>query len=206
MSNLKFLFLADLNPSRKSFFCLSLKLGIQTFSLLTFFLLIFGFVMEYLYTEKKFLIIIKHLTYSLPLIISCFFLFKSTKELKYFDAYVGYLILCWNFVYHLLCVIFNFSFGFQFSALKLYGNFIQNQLAILWFPQIFLIVYEIYFVWVCYSYTKNLSEGNDALVDGQNFDKYYENFASVNSTPKKTERSFPLGQINLRQNLNQSNL
>ena len=32
--------------------------------------------------------------------------------------------------------------------------------------------------WICYSYTKNLSDGNDALVDGQNFDRYIENLGS----------------------------
>ena len=71
--------------------------------------------------------------------------------------------------------------------------------------QFFLIFYEIYFVWLSYSYTKNLSEGNDALVDGQNFDKYYENFESSSSTPKNSERNFPLGQFNLRVNLDESN-
>ena len=34
------------------------------------------------------------------------------------------------------------------------------------------------FTWICYSYTKNLSDGNDAVVDGQNFDRYIENLGS----------------------------
>jgi hypothetical protein len=206
MSSLKFLFLVDKNTGRRSFFCLSLKLGIQTFCLLTLFLLVYGFIMEYLNTQIKVWMIIKHLLYSTPLIISCFFLSKSTKDLNYFDAYVGYLILCWNLVYHVLCIFINYLFGLEFSGLKLYGGLIQNQWMIILFPQIFLIVYEFYFIWVCYSYTKNLSEGNDALVDGQNFDKYYENFASVGSTPKKSQRIFPLGSNNLNSNLDHSDI
>jgi len=206
MSSLKFLFLVDKKTERRSFFCVSLKLGIQIFCLVTLLLLLYGFIMEYLNTQIKLWMILKHLMYSTPLIVSCFFLTKSTRDLNYFDAYVGYLILCWNLIYHFLCISFNYLLGFEFSVLKLYGGLIENQWLIIWFPQIFLIFYEFYFVWECYSYTKNLSEGNDALVDGQNFDKYYENFASVGSTPRNSQRNIPLGSNNLKSNLDHSDI
>ena len=195
MSNLRFFFITELYPARKGLFCLSLKTANQLFSILTVFLLVIAFVFEYTYTEQKLLIIFKNLAYSFLIVISCSFILKSTKNLTYFDAYVGYLILCWNSVYHISCLFVNLIFGLKFFALNLDNLFGVNnisynkELLTFWLPQIIFILYEFYFIWICYSYTKNLCEGNDALVDGQNFDKYFENFASSNSTPKNSERS-----------------
>jgi hypothetical protein len=187
--SVKFLFLLDLKPSRNSFFCLSLKTGNQVFSLLIIFMLITAFIIDYKsHSDQLFTIIFEHLAFSLPIIIASFYIYKSTKNLTYFDSYIAHLLLSWNLLYHFICAVANFVFDFKYSAVFIdnwLGNKTDSEFVTFWIPQILLLVFEFYFLWICYSYTKNLCEGNDALVDGQNFDKYYENFASNPSSQRE---------------------
>ena len=105
---------------------------------------------------------------------------KSLYQFDYKKAYIGNLSIIWAFIFHIILFIINFLFKLNFSSINLkflnfktLTNFIQFTL-----PNFIYLLFELLVTWICYSYTKNLSDGNDALVDGQNFDRYIENLGS----------------------------
>ena len=105
---------------------------------------------------------------------------KSLYQFDYKKAYIGNLSIVWAFIFHIILFIINFLFKLNFSSINLkflnfktLTNFIQFTL-----PNFIYLLFELLVTWICYSYTKNLSDGNDALVDGQNFDRYIENLGS----------------------------
>ena len=106
--------------------------------------------------------------------------YKSLYQFDYKKAYIGNLSIVWAFIFHIILFIINFLFKLNFSSINLkflnfktLTNFIQFTL-----PNFIYLLFELLVTWICYSYTKNLSDGNDALVDGQNFDRYIENLGS----------------------------
>ena len=112
--------------------------------------------------------------------ISFVFMVKSLYQFDYKKAYIGNLSIIWAFIFHIILFIINFLFKLNFSSINLkflnfktLTNFIQFTL-----PNFIYLLFELLVTWICYSYTKNLSDGNDALVDGQNFDRYIENLGS----------------------------
>ena len=105
---------------------------------------------------------------------------KSLYQFDYKKAYIGNLSIVWAFIFHIILFIINFLFQLNFSSINLkflnykkLSNFIEFTL-----PNFIYLIFELLVTWICYSYTKNLSDGNDALVDGQNFDRYIENLGS----------------------------
>ena len=100
---------------------------------------------------------------------------KSLYQFEYKKAYIGNLSITYAFVLHLIILMINIFFHSQFSSLSLPFAFTYFDFVIL---NLVYLVYECAVAWICYSYTKNLGDGNDALVDGMNFDRYIENFGS----------------------------
>ena len=101
---------------------------------------------------------------------------KLMENFDYKKAYVGNLSIVWAFILHIILFIINFVFSFNLSSInfdllnfKNLSYFFQFT-----FPNLIYLIYELEVTWICYSYTKNLSDGNDALVDGQKFDRYIE--------------------------------
>jgi hypothetical protein len=130
--------------------------------------------------ENIILIIFKHLSFSILNFISFVFMVKSLYQFDYKKAYIGNLSIVWAFIFHIILFIINFLFQLNFSSINLkflnykkLSNFIEFTL-----PNFIYLIFELLVTWICYSYTKNLSDGNDALVDGQNFDRYIENLGS----------------------------
>jgi hypothetical protein len=130
--------------------------------------------------ENIILIIFKHLIFSILNFISFVYMVKSLYQFEYKKAYLGNLSIIWAFIFHIILFIINFLFQLNFSSINLkylnykkLSNFIEFTL-----PNFIYLIFELLVTWICYSYTKNLSDGNDALVDGQNFDRYIENLGS----------------------------
>jgi hypothetical protein len=130
--------------------------------------------------ENIILIIFKHLSFSILNFISFVFMVKSLYQFDYKKAYIGNISIVWAFIFHIILFIINFLFQLNFSSINLkflnykkLSNFIEFTL-----PNFIYLIFELLVTWICYSYTKNLSDGNDALVDGQNFDRYIENLGS----------------------------
>ena len=109
---------------------------------------------------------------------------KSLYQFNYKKSYFGNMAIIWAFFLHILLLIINIIIGTKFSSINLEFRYIKNKqplpdkLYYFIIPNILYLLFELYVTWICYSYSKHLSEGNDALVDGQNFDRYTENLNS----------------------------
>ncbi len=181
MSQLKYFFIFSISPSRRilNYFSLKNSCIFTTFS--TCFIFGFFFIMNFInIKENIILIIFKHLSFSILNFISFVFMVKSLYQFDYKKAYIGNLSIVWAFIFHIILFIINFLFQLNFSSINLkflnykkLSNFIEFTL-----PNFIYLIFELLVTWICYSYTKNLSDGNDALVDGQNFDRYIENLGS----------------------------
>jgi cytochrome c oxidase subunit IV len=200
MSNLKFFFIFPIKPDRSTVHICSLKKGsvallfILVSSLTTFFIL----DLKYSNDSSLMYILAKHFIYSFLNFVSFVYIIKSTGEMSYREAYFGNLAINWSFIIHLGILAINLIFSANFTAVSLHYiewkelHWIYGILV----PQIVFLVVELFTAWICYSYTKNVGMGNDALADGQNFDRYVENLASSEnskgSSRRNSERSMPL--------------
>ena len=181
MSQLKYFFIFPLEPSRRSFKYFSLKKSCIFSTFFSCFLFCFFFIINLINkNENIILIILKHSIFSLLNFTSFVFMVKSLYQFDYKKAYIGNLSIVWAFILHIILFIINFVFSFNLSSInfdllnfKNLSYFFQFT-----FPNLIYLIYELEVTWICYSYTKNLSDGNDALVDGQNFDRYIENLGS----------------------------
>ena len=105
---------------------------------------------------------------------------KSLYQFEYKKAYLGNLSIIWAFIFHIILFIINILFSLNYSSINLeYFNY-KNSSKFTKFilPNFIYLLYELQVTWICYSYTKHLSDGNDALVDGQKFDRYIEDLGS----------------------------
>ena len=181
MSQLKYFFIFTIAPSRRIFNYFSLKNSCIFTTFSTCFIFGYFFLMNFInIKENIILIIFKHLSFSILNFISFVYMVKSLYQFDYKKAYIGNLSIVWAFILHIILFIINFVFSFNLSSInfdllnfKNLSYFFQFT-----FPNLIYLIYELEVTWICYSYTKNLSDGNDALVDGQNFDRYIENLGS----------------------------
>jgi hypothetical protein len=168
---------------RKAFFEVSLKHGIQLLSLLTIVVLTGFTALELIITENDLFTIIKGGILNLSNLIGAIMLLASTFHLKLAMAVVGNYILSASFILQTLVIFVNacmLSFGY-----KMYNY--SSSLSLIFFT--LLSAYEIYYLWIIYGYISQLKKGNDALVDGFNFNRYVENFDnSFNSSVHSMRR------------------
>lgn len=212
MSNLKFFFLYELIPVRRNLCLCSMKLANQTMALIILGINTLGLILDtHNMQDTIFYSIIKFILYSPLNFVSAYFIFKSTTRLSYKEAYLGHIFLLWSIIIHYFIFSINLIFWIKFFPGGGYINSLDekinnfNKFLLFFnsiFPQIFYLILEFIFYWMCYLYTKNLSLGKDALVDGQTFDRYVENLAS---SEKSSERNnISLSNLNVNLNLNDS--
>ncbi len=212
MSNLKFLLLFELIPMRRAFcYTCSMKLANQSMALIMIGINTLGFILDTQNSGERIIYtLIKFSIFSILNFISSYFIFKSSTRLSYKEAYFGHLILFWSFLFHLFIFSINLIFSIKFFP---FGGFLEtldkensfSKILLLLnalIPQVFYLCLEFIFLWMCYLYTKNLSLGKDALVDGQTFDRYVENLASSEKSSDRNNLS--LSNINVNVNLNDS--
>jgi hypothetical protein len=199
MSSLKFLLIFDIIPkTRNCFKICSWKLANQTFSIIIIFILLLGFIIDIKYSSEYFRNTIKYIIFWGVNFISSFFLFKSSTRLVYRDAYLGYHILFWAFFLHTIICIINVIFKINFFPFLDFIDVVftgSNTYLISISIQLVYLLLEFFYLWVSYSYTKNLGLGKDALVDGQTFDRYIENLASSESSRRNSDRNLSLHNL-----------
>ena len=174
-SNLKLLFLIRINPANKALGSLSLK---KASIILTFILCIISFfqlIFDYKYTKYSCIVCPFFnicLCGSLNIVAFIFFLKSFYNNVE--NAYKGNLAITWSFITHCCIFLIDIIFGLSFSSIDLFFIFDSKKLRLLSFilPNIVFLLYELYVVWICYSFTKHLLEGNDALVNGENYLSY----------------------------------
>ena len=174
-SNLKLLFLIRINPTNKALGTLSLK---KASIILTFILCIISFfqlIFDYKYTKYSCIVcpIFNICLCGSLNIVSFIFFLKSYKN-NVENAYKGNLAISWSFITHCCIFLIDIIFGLSFSSVDLFFIFDNDKLRLISFifPNIIFLLYELYVVWICYSFTKHLLEGNDALVNGENYLSY----------------------------------
>ena len=174
-SNLKLLFLIRINPTNKALGTLSLK---KASIILTFILCIISFfqlIFDYKYTKYSCIVcpIFNICLCGSLNIVSFIFFLKSYKN-NVENAYKGNLAISWSFITHCCIFLIDIIFGLSFSSVDLFFIFDSDKLRLISFifPNIIFLLYELYVVWICYSFTKHLLEGNDALVNGENYLSY----------------------------------
>lgn len=117
-----------------------------------------------------FLFLFHILTFTL-LLISTFNLNEQLAKL----GLLLYQILFW--VHFSLIVIVLTYVMFSDTNIIINNNIQANSFAIL-LSLILLAIVEVYFIYICFIYTYNIIEGNDAFICGEYFNKYVENLAS----------------------------
>ena len=217
MSQLKFLFLFDVSPSRNFLKLMSLKNAVCFFTFLCCFIIFLNSFLEFIYSDNTFIyIIFKFLIFSSLNFVSFIYMTKSLYQFDYKKSYIGNLAFTYVLISHIIILIINIIFQSQFSCI----NFIffysnnnennknnENKISLMFYilkfiiPNLFFLLFEILTSWICFSYTKNLSEGNDALVDGQNFDHYIENLGSESVSQNNSFQGF-----NSNNKVNDSNI
>jgi hypothetical protein len=177
--------------------CFSLKTANQLLPLFSFSLLSFGLYLDIKYrTDTLMYILFKHFFYDGLIIISGIYMYNSTLVLNYKKAYIGLVLLNLSFYLHFIILLINFILSTNFTSINYYKMMNSPTRISFTVLQILYIIYEVFYIWIAYCYTKHLQQGNDALVDGQNFNRYIENLASNDtsriSSPKNSHLNFDL--------------
>lgn len=174
-SNLKLLFLIRINPTNKALGALSLK---KASILLTFILCMISFfqlIFDYKYTKYSCIVCpIFNICLCGSLSIVSFIFFLKSYNNNVENAYKGNLAITWSFITNCCIFLIDIIFGLSFSSVDLFFIFDSDKLRLISFilPNIIFLLYELYVVWICYSFTKHLLEGNDALANGESYLSY----------------------------------
>ena len=174
-SNLKLLFLIRINPTNKALGTLSLKKASIILTFILCIISVFQLIFDYKYTKYSCIVcpIFNICLCGSLNIVSFIFFLKSYKN-NVENAYKGNLAISWSFITHCCIFLIDIIFGLSFSSVDLFFIFDSDKLRLISFifPNIIFLLYELYVVWICYSFTKHLLEGNEALVDGENYLSY----------------------------------
>ena len=174
-SNLKLLFLIRINPTNKALGTLSLKKASIILTFILCIISVFQLIFDYKYTKYSCIVcpIFNICLCGSLNIVSFIFFLKSYKN-NVENAYKGNLAISWSFITHCCIFLIDIIFGLSFSSVDLFFIFDSDKLRLISFifPNIIFLLYELYVVWICYSFTKHLLEGNDALVNGENYLSY----------------------------------
>ena len=188
MSQLKYFFIFPLTPSRNICGYFSLKNGTVSLTFIPICIFSFFFILDlFKSTGNVLMIIFVHSVFSFGNFFSFVYIVKSAHQFEYKKAYIGNIAIVLSFGLHLILFLFNTLFSMNFSSIELSminTSHLGMSTRFLSFtlPNFIYLVFELTVTWVSYSYTRNLSEGKDALVDGQNFDRYIEDFGSDNGS------------------------
>ena len=184
--NLQFLNIFHIEAAKKCLYYFSLKKSTIFLEFLLCLVSFIGFIIDYsnhnyysILTLLFTLIIWSTLNY-----ISFFHMLKSLYQYDSKKAYFGNLAISFAFYLHIFFFIINFIFNtkitcfdFSFLYIKNYSKYntlngaLRNFLS-LYFPNLIYLTFELYVCYICYSYTKHLMAGRNALVDGKNIDVY----------------------------------
>ena len=174
-SNLKLLFLIRINPTNKAIGTLSLKKASIILTFILCIISVFQLIFDYKYSKYSCIVcpIFNICLCGSLNIVSFIFFLKSYKN-NVENAYKGNLAISWSFITHCCIFLIDIIFGLSFSSVDLFFIFDSDKLRLISFifPNIIFLLYELYVVWICYSFTKHLLEGNDALVNGENYLSY----------------------------------
>jgi hypothetical protein len=172
MSNILFLLLFSPTKEIKTTLFMSLRKAVQILSCITISIITIYFLYELLTNQYDWFVLGRSIFLCLISIISGISLLHSARTYQFKYSFWGYVALCYGFLLHLFVIFANsclLAFGIKFYHF-------YDEVDFLFF--VFLTFWEFYYIWIVYNYTKQLEKGNDALVDGQNFDTYVVNFAS----------------------------
>jgi len=188
----KILFLLIFSPTRETIrvCCLSLRKAVQIFSIVTVFLFILYTLYHFLSSNIESLVIYAIL--SILLFISTIYIINSSFDFNFKKAYIGYVMLCLIMIAN-WCIIFINSCMMAFGII--FFHFMNFSDLLLFLS---LSLWELYYIWITYNYTHHLQKGNDALIDGQDFCRYVENFASSVDNSINSSISIENRNINMR--------
>jgi len=173
-----------------------------------YYLYLIGFLaLGLLSYEEKLMVLSKFLFFSILDFFSFNYFLKSTNTFAYKDSKKGLYLLNLCIIIHLLLHLAKFLAFFYLKSkisFLICTNFKMSDHSE--YYELFYIILLFYFYNIGYSYTLQLSYGNDALVDGQNFDKYIENFdinnSEIRSKNSNESRSDRREENNLHNNRN----
>lgn len=139
-----------------------------------------SYVGDYNYIRDLFLIFFQSFAF--------IFLLISSKNYSHKLANVGlfiYQLIFWaHFSLFIVLVVYYVIGDFNLFLYNTNSNdqlFENIEIIVIIFSCLIFLVIEVYFVWICFKYTYNLLIENDAYVDGEYFNKYVENLASLSS-------------------------
>jgi len=214
MQKVKFFYIFNKENIKKNcFWGSSLRRGVQYFLCTCYMYLIIFFILGILIQKQEkdkkfeniFLTTIKFLIYSLLDFISLNYFLKSTNSFSFKQAKLALNYLNLSIVWHIILfvmktILFIMTY-IKFSFLYFQTKTIEDHSEI--YELIYIFV-QICFYNILFSYTVQLSEGNDALVDGQEFNRYVENFAICDSISRRSIVSNPENRFSGNMNNNGS--
>lgn len=185
-SQIKYLFIFNHSNIKNNFsFGYSLRKGILFLLSLCYIYILCFLTFAILSMENKLIVLTKFFVFTILDFFSFHFLLKSTNTFSYRHAKKGLIILNLSIFLHILLLIMKFIIFFNFQSKISFFNFPFLKFSDhSEYYELFYIGIQMYFYHIGFSYTTQLSFGNDALVDGQEFDKYIENLAMGNSDDK----------------------
>jgi hypothetical protein len=151
---------------------MSLRKAVQILTYITIAIITIYFTYELFTAQYDMFVLGRSIFFCFVNIVSGIALLYSTKSFNFKFSYWGYIALCFGFILHLFVIFANsclLAFGIKFYHFYDKIDFVFFMILTIW---------EFYYIWIVYNYTKQLEKGNDALVDGQNFNTYVVNFAS----------------------------
>ena len=210
---LKFFFIFNKQNIKKDFiFGLSLRKGIHYLLFLSYIYLIFFLITGLSSSINTLEVIIKFSIYSTLNFISFNNFVNSTKNFFYKDAQKALYFLNISIILHLIVfgfkiLVFYFcKLKFSFLIFELNNAFDHSE-----YYELLFLIFEFYFYYIGYSYTEQLCQGNDALVDGQEYDKYIEDFgnhsdirSSRSDNSIKRNNEFNNNNFNSKKNVNKN--
>lgn len=209
MTKVKYFFIFDKENVKKNFLCnQSLRKGVQYFVFFSFFYLILFFALGLISKQNTIEIIIKFLIYTILDFISINYFLQSTNSFNFNKAYLGLNLLnasiFLHFVLYILKTILYFLTFSKFTFLHFKTSTIDDHSE---FYELFYLLVQMFFYNTLFSFTVQLSDGNDALADGQEFDKYEDNFAiddsiskSRTDTENKNYDKIKISMVNIEKN------
>jgi len=185
-SQIKYLFIFKYSNIKNDFsFGYSLRKGILFLLSVSYIYILCFLTFAILSMENKLIVLNKFLIFTILDFFGFHFFLKSTNTFSYRHAKKGLSILNVSIFLHLLLFILKFIIFYYFQLKISFLNFPFLKFSD--HSEYYELIYigiQLYFYHIGFSYTTQLSFGNDALVDGQEFDKYIENLAMGNLDDK----------------------
>jgi hypothetical protein len=192
MQKVKFFYIFNKKNIKKDcFWGKSLRKGVQYFLFISYLYLIIFLTLGILTQDKRIesiiFLLLKFLIYSLLDFLSLNYFLQSINSFFFKQAKLALdllnLSIIWKIILYILKTIIFLIVYIKLSFLDFKTKTIEDHSEI--YELIFIII-QILFYNILFSFTAQLSEGNDALVDGQEFNRYVENFTIFNSFSRRS--------------------